>query len=206
MKLEHPLLANPVKWLRHVTKRHSVCNVIHNHYNLSALKNSPYAQFLSDTRKDPSGFRFPIGSMVQLVVTKRDEKYEIAPVLQKPLLGQNPATYVLGNEKYINFLSSKRFRPLPMKYRQRSLAIAGRIQVPDLASAIDSVYREALEVELKREITEDLDPTDTIRVAHGEIEASTDEVVFLPFATKEIVVPLASRLARLALRYSAFKS
>lgn len=144
--------------------------------------------------------------MVQMVVTKREGKYEITPVLQKPLLGQNPATYVLGNEKYISFLSRKRFRPLPTKYRHRSLAMASRIEVPDLAPAIDSMYRDALEEELKREIAEDLDRADMIRIAPGEIEASTEDVVFLPFATKEIVVPLGSRLAQLALRYSAFKS
>lgn len=121
--LDHPLLRNPAKWLRGAKKRHSEGCYINGYYDVKTLQANPFARASAATRQDVSHKRFPIGNMIQMVVKKQEEKYSIVPVLEKPKKGLNPASYVLNNELYIQFLKLKHFKPIPLKYRHRSLSI-----------------------------------------------------------------------------------
>lgn len=147
-RLLHPLIRNPVKWLKGVTKRHSQKFYQEDFYDSSSLSSNPFAQILQSTRKDVSGYRFPLGNMIQVVVEKNrsNKKYELVPVLEKPEKGQNPASYLINDKAYLQLLSQKQIRPVPLKYRQRSTAILGQLSMSDqFVEKVDEMYQEEIE-------------------------------------------------------------
>ncbi|EEQ36707.1 hypothetical protein CLUG_00830 [Clavispora lusitaniae ATCC 42720] len=209
--MKHPLLRNPAKWLRGVEKGHSAKLYKESYYDSQLLKANPFANALVSTRKDVSNFRFPLGSMVQVIVKKEHEAYNLVPVLEKPKVGQNPASYVIESEAYIDFLSKRHFKPIPLKYRHRSSSMADSIQVPkDFLQRAESIYLnriEALLPQLKRSGDNNgivLKPSP----AHikGQWENST-YVIYAPFCTEEQFIPYKgnSELCFLLTRYIRFK-
>ncbi|QBM86083.1 hypothetical protein METSCH_A07180 [Metschnikowia aff. pulcherrima] len=145
--LQHPLLKNPVKWLRGVPKRHECDLQLQGYYDTKSLDSNPFAASLQDTRFDVSKIRFPIGNTVQIVVNKIHDltTYRLTPVLEKPRYGQNPASYVINNKYYIDFLARKRFMPIPLKYRHRSSSMIGSIKSSsDFSSEIQTLYKEKI--------------------------------------------------------------
>lgn len=143
----HPLIRNPVRWLKGVTKRHSESLYRNDFYDSSSIDANPFAQLLQSTRKDVSGYRFPIGNMIQVVVKKKeDNRYELAPVIEKPTKGQSPASYLINNKAYLQLLNHKQVRPVPLKYRQRSTAILSQLSLSDeFVDRVDEMYREEVE-------------------------------------------------------------
>lgn len=79
------------------------------------------------------------------------ERYLIRPVLHKPSDGQNPASYIIDNKSYINFLMSGRFRPVPMKYHHRSLGVALQISISKtFADDVELLLRTSFTTSLTR--------------------------------------------------------
>lgn len=98
---------------------------------MAKLKENPFTRLLLHTRKDISGYRFPTGNMVQIIVKKNSEdeaglsklqaaSFSLVPVLEKPKFGQNPASYLINNKTYIELLRQRNVRPVPLKHRQRN--------------------------------------------------------------------------------------
>lgn len=164
-RLLHPLIRNPVKWLKGVTKRHSQEFYREDFYDSSSLSSNPFAQILQSTRKDVSGYRFPLGNMIQVVVEKNSsKKYELVPVLEKPEKGQHPASYLINDKAYLQLLSQKQIRPVPLKYRQRSTAILGQLSMSDqFAEKVDEMYQEEIEKYFQHENQIDKTQTITLR-------------------------------------------
>lgn len=145
--MKHPLLRNPAKWLRGVEKGHSSSLYQETFYDPQLLAANPFARALVSTRKDVSGTRFPLGNMTQVVVQKEgDLDYILVPVLEKPTKGQNPASYVVTNQAYLEFVSQRHFKPIPLKYRHRSPAIANSIKVAEnFVQRVDSMLLERIQ-------------------------------------------------------------
>lgn len=85
--------------------------------------------------------------MIQVVVQKDDNgKYELAPVLEKPEKGQNPASYLINSKEYLQLLNQKHVRPVPLKYRQHSTAILGQLSMSEsFVEKVDEMYRNGIE-------------------------------------------------------------
>lgn len=137
--MRHALLRNPVKWLTRTRKRHAAELYDKNAYDTEKLANNPFAAALSDTRLDARGKRFPLGNMVQMVVEKDEGRYLLKPVLKKPELGHNPASYILNRGPYIKLSMGQRASLVPMK--QRAAKMIGLIQIPDLPSLVSDLYK-----------------------------------------------------------------
>lgn len=145
--MKHPILRNPAKWLQGVEKGHSSHLYLSKFYDPQLLAANPFANALVSTRKDVSNVRFPLGNMTQIVVQKQGElDYQLVPVLEKPTKGQNPASYVLANHAYIDFISKRHFKPIPLKYRHRSPIMANSIKTPENFSLlVDSMLLERIQ-------------------------------------------------------------
>lgn len=141
--MKHPLLANPVRWLRGAQKRHSASLYDTSAYDTTTLASSPFAQALLATRQDILGKRFPIGNMIQMIVERKGHNnYEIVPVLEKPTKGTHPGSYVMNRALYIDFAQKRMFLPVPLKRRQRDLNI---MNITKVVAKFNDVHREQLE-------------------------------------------------------------
>lgn len=147
--LQHPLLRNPAKWLRGITKRHSESLYVTDRYDSSSLNANPFALLLQQTRKDVSGYRFPLGNMVQVIVKRKSKEvgaYELVPVLEKPAIGQHPASYVINNRTYVDLLKARGVRPIPLKHKQRNASLMSQLQLLDsFADDIERLYEKDIE-------------------------------------------------------------
>lgn len=140
--LRHPLLKNPVKWLRGVKKRHNAELAVETPLT-QRLQSDPFAASLTSTRRDVSYNLFPIGNMIQVIVGDKNEKghYPLQPVIEKPSKGQHPASYVINYKKYLEILEMRRFLPTPMKYRMRG-SIEHAIKKPEnFIGEVEELYR-----------------------------------------------------------------
>lgn len=142
----HPVLRNPLKYLKRTPKAHAPDLYIKGSYDSQSLSTNPFAAMLLDTRMDVSRTRFPLGSSIQTIVEKSGESHQLKPVLVKPTQGQNPASYVANSGPYIRFLEKKFFFPLPMKYRLRGLAsFVARIKCPpDFGGLVRELYTQEI--------------------------------------------------------------
>lgn len=156
--MKHRLLLNPVRWLRGAKKRHSEELYDPTAYNPQDLYANPFARALDATRMDILGKRFPIGNMLQTIVEKKNSKYEIVPVLEKPVLGANPASYVLNRGSYITFAQKRVFMPIPAKRRQRDKKLMGITRVVD---DFVGVYRGLLEEAIRPLLEQRVEATGT---------------------------------------------
>lgn len=157
----HPLLRNPTKWLRGVNKRHSDKLYSEKFYNVAKLKENPFAQLLLHTRKDISGYRFPTGNMVQIIVRKDGEgnigqseskpaSNSLVPVLEKPKSGQNPASYLINNKAYIELLRQRNVRPVPLKHRQRNSHLILQLTLrEEFTEEVEKLYDNEIKKEIK---------------------------------------------------------
>lgn len=217
--MKHPLLRNPAKWLVGVEKGYSAQLYLSKFYNPQILAANPFALALTSTRKDVSNARFPLGNMTQIVVQKKGPSdYQLVPVLEKPTQGQNPASYVLANADYIEFVSKRHFKPVPLKYRHRSPAIANSITVvEDFVGEVDRMLLERIQAFLgKLEENDVLDPGIVLQLGiHLEPSPSTrgwwDNGVYCisgPFCRKRITVPYIGheQLCSVLTKYVRFKN
>lgn len=82
--------------------------------------------------------------MIQVVAEKLPEgKYNLVPVLEKPKTGQNPASYVVNKAKYIQFLSFKMFKPIPVKYKFRKNTVSFGIS-DTFVDDVEKLYVETI--------------------------------------------------------------
>lgn len=149
--MKHPLLQNPVRWLRGAKKRHSAELYDSSAYRKEELACNPFAAILASTRLDILGKRFPIGNMIQMVVEQRDDGRKIVPVLEKPKLGTHPASYVMNRASYIDFAQKRQFLPVPLKIRQREKRLLAEIKVVE---GFNGVHDELLRSEIGKLLNE----------------------------------------------------
>lgn len=215
--LRHPLLRNPLKWLRGVSKRHTTDLYLDNFYDTRNLGKNPFLVSLLDTRLDMSRTRFPIGNMVQTVVagSPKTKSYEVIPVLEKPHKGQNPGVYVINNKEYINFLSRKRFSPIPLKYKHKSSSIIGAIKTPqDFSAEIEELYKNGIVQLLKELPKSDIEGNkdcEVVCLKPGNLESivwepNSSPIIYSSLVQKETILSYTehSDLILLFLKFSAF--
>lgn len=143
---KHRILRNPLKWLERVRKRHSESLYCHDRYDPNDLINNPFALALTQTKQDVQLKRFPVGNMVQMIVTKNGVNYDIVPVLEKPTLGHNPANYIINKSIYIDLALNLRSNFLPLKHRMRDKAMYSLASpVPNFLQEITRLYKGAIE-------------------------------------------------------------
>lgn len=206
----HPLIRNPVKWLKGVTKRHSQNLYRDDFYDSSSLSSNPFAQLLQSTRKDVSGYRFPLGNMIQVVVQKDESgKYELAPVLKKPEKGQNPASYLINNKAYLQLLNQKHVRPVPLKYRQHSTVILGQMGISDsFVEKVDEMYRDGIEDEIKKYQDSPIDKSQgiTLRPNTNDIIAWDKEtpIVQSDAVTEDTTVPYSLEVSIISIKRAMY--
>lgn len=154
----HPLLSNPVKWLRN-NKYHSPEFYTKSYYETNSINSNPFAQALKETRMDGSRIRYPKGQMVQIVVdsyqesssigtveSSEDKNYFLMPLINKP--EQNsalfPSHYILKNQHYIDYIvkTNQWRRYVPQKFRFRNDKVLGaKVNVPpDITKTIPYIY------------------------------------------------------------------
>lgn len=205
--MKHRLLLNPVKWLRGARKRHAADLYDASAYNPQTLQSNPFARALDATRMDILGKRFPLGNMIQTIVEQRGGKYEIVPVLEKPVLGVNPASYVLNRASYIAFAQKRVFLPIPSKRRQRDKKLLGQTRVIE---DFIGVYRRLLE-EAIRPLLDSVEGGDgpgmTVLPGNGPTkwENGTPHM-YSPLFDKEVHLPYEEnqQLCQLLLKHAQF--
>lgn len=154
----HPLLSNPVKWLRN-KKYHSPEFYTKSYYDTNSINSNPFAQALTETRMDGSRIRYPKGQMVQIVVdsyqesdsigpaeSSEDKNYFLMPLINKP--EQNsalfPSHYILKNQHYIDYIvkTNQWRRYVPQKFRFKNDKVLGaKVNVlPDITKTIPYIY------------------------------------------------------------------
>lgn len=152
-----PALKNPVKFLNNVKTRHSSELYLSGYYKPVDLDSNPFVEQLKSTRNDICRSNFPIGDMIQIVVSKEDNTYWLKPVLTKPIEGQNPAKFVINDEKYIDFSQRKKFLPIPLKILARSPSLILKMKVsPEFIMEVEQMYIKRIKELLREaEIKED---------------------------------------------------
>lgn len=157
---KHPLLSNPVKWLRN-NKYHSSEFYTKSYYDTISINSNPFAQALTETRMDGSRIRYPKGQMVQIVVdgyqesssidtaeSSEDKNYFLMPLINKP--EQNsvlfPSHYILKNQHYIDYIvkTNQWRRYVPQKFRFKNDKVLGaKVNIlPDITKTIPHIYEQ----------------------------------------------------------------
>lgn len=157
---KHPLLSNPVKWLRN-DKYHSPEFYTRSYYDTNSINSNPFAQALRETRMDGSRVRYPEGQMVQIVVdsyqdsssidkveSSENKNYFLMPLINKP--EQNsvlyPSHYILKNQHYIDYIvKTNQWRKyVPQKFRFKNDKVLGaKVNIlPDIAKTIPRIYKQ----------------------------------------------------------------
>lgn len=190
--IKHPLLSNPVKWLKH-NKYHSADFYETSFYNTKSISSNPFAQILSETRMDGTRIRFPKGQMLQLVVDSypepvlslapsKDKNYFLTPLINKPEPNSVlfPSHYILKSHTYINYIikSNQWRRFIPQKFKFKNDKVLGsRVNVlPNIETIIPAIYEENItrllpESNAKEMTTEP--PTDMGLILNFEKEGET---------------------------------
>lgn len=207
--MKHPLLRNPAKWLNGVEKGHSTHLYLNRFYDAQLLAANPFANALVSTRKDVSNARFPLGTMTQIVVQKTGEQeYQLVPVIEKPKAGLNPASYVIANARYIDFVSKRHFKPIPLKYRHRSPAMANTIGVvDDFVGKVQSMLLGRVQTlwdEAQDQLQGGSEPDSTLPLVAGIVVVPSSTVsgwwengtyyIGAPFCSKDTKVPYVSHV------------
>lgn len=154
--IRHPLLQNPLKWLR--TQKHHVSE-LYQPQNFPSIENNPFARALSATKMDGQKLRFPLGNSIRLVLQSTPEglspelgsfqkTYTLVPATGKPLhKSLLPAAYVLKNKHYVDHILDKKSkfwrRYVPSKFRfnnDGALALKPEV-IADILSVILEQYR-----------------------------------------------------------------
>ena len=158
--VKHPLLSNPVKWLRN-NKYHSPEFYTKSYYDTNSINSNPFAQALTETRMDGSRIRYPKGQMVQIVVdsyresssigtteSSEDKNYFLMPLINKPEENSPlfPSHYILKNRHYIDYIvkTNQWRRYVPQKFRFKNDKVLGaKVNVlPDIAKTIPHIYEQ----------------------------------------------------------------
>lgn len=142
--LEHPVLVNPVKWLK-IDKYHASNLYQPNHYEATMTSN-PFARILSRTNKDSTSFRFPSGNLIKMIPKEsNDQKIYLSPIINDVNPEEITApSYIINNKKFIKYVDDMNqwMRYLPLKYKNANEnSIISRTQV---IPNISQVYTELL--------------------------------------------------------------
>lgn len=158
--IKHPLLSNPIKWLKN-NKYHSSEFYLTSYYDANSINSNPFAQALTETKMDGSRIRYPKGHMVQLVVDENSEltsiesaqsseskNYFLMPLINKT--EQNsalyPSHYILKNQHYIDYIvKTNQWRKyVPQKFRfKNDKSLGNKVNIlPDIAKIIPHIYEQ----------------------------------------------------------------
>lgn len=167
--IRHPLLQNPLKWLR--TQRHHTSE-LYQAEKFPSIENNPFARGLSATKMDGQKLRFPLGNSVRLVLKSTPETlspetpslhktYTLIPSTGKQQNGTLlPAAYVLKNKRYVDHLLDQKSkfwqRYVPSKFRfNNDKALAQKPQIcADVLGAIFAQYRSRIVSGMKAAVIE----------------------------------------------------